>query len=421
VAPARGRGAGDAPASLQRSHRPHDLGPRIEFRGANATADLRPWGGRRYTVLRSPKHPRWPAQGMPTQDADIAREWSWAYVRLAQDERRRHLLGTREKGRKLGEALDAWVTHRQASVSANTASSSVSVSSHLLSHFGAGVDTDALLLRLENHGGRGNPVQPLFDELLAAGYSVDTLVTYRNGMSAFCAWLGHGEMNAARQVSLPDPGERDVVPPTLDEMEALRHAADQVDRNRRGRLPSARWAVETGLATGARRMELFALEKELVNPAKETIRFRRQLVKDGSGFAPLKGKLARTAFVLPFWWEHWERWKGTGAGLLVANADGSVIGGRSRVQIQLVQDVLNVAGLNAAGRGWHWLRHGYARLYLEEFGGTLDELRLFMGHSSVIITERAYGWLSEQAATSRAAARARARLNPEREKLRVVR
>lgn len=421
MAPARGRGAGDAPAPSQRSHRPHDLGPRIEFRGANATADLRPWGGSRYTVLRSPRHPRWPAQGQPTQDADIAREWSWAYVRLAQDERRRHLLGTRERGRKLGAALDAWTTHRQSSVSRNTYSSSVTLGTHLLAEFGPGLDTDELLMRVDTHGGMENPLQPMFDRMLASGYAVSTLETYRNAAGAFCGWLGHGEMSAARQVTLPDPGEQDVVPPTLDEIEAMRAAADRVDANRRHRLPSARWCLEVGLATGARRMELFALERDLVNPAAETIRIRRQLVKDGTGYAPLKGKLARTAFVLPSFWEHWERWKGDGLGLLISNADGSVVGGRARIQLELIQKVLDTGGLNAPGRGWHWLRHGYARLYLEEFGGTLDELRLFMGHSSVQITERSYGWLSAQAATSRAATRARERLNPGRERLRVVR
>lgn len=387
----RKRGDGE-----QRAHRPHELGPRIEYRGASpwATCDLRPWGGGRYTAVRDPSHPLWPAAGDRTPDEDVAREWSWAYVRAYQDERRRAHLG-QARVVPFPQAEKEWLAHRKRHQAANTYSSSVTAISHLAEWKRAPKSTADLSPEL---------FQALFDELVDLGYAATTLQTYRNTLAAFCDWCGFGRKNnPARLARLPEPDEPDPRAWSDDEMEEIRAAADKLDRLRRQRPPSARFAIETAWAMGPRQQELFALEGGRINPREKTIRITRQLVKDGHGFEALKGKRARTALVLPFWWEHHQPGE---KGLLVCNRDGSVISARARVQTDLIQRTLDLAGLNEPGFGWHTLRHTYARLCLERYEISLEQLQLFLGHKSITVTQRIYGHLSEQVAVSQARGRA---------------
>jgi integrase len=397
VAPAK-------PTTPRKRYNPHEQGARVERRGRYWTVDLRPWDGARYTALRNPEHPLWPNGGERTEDEDIARRWSWRYVDARQDAKRAGLLGVVARPKRLQAATDEWLRHRERTVAYNTYSSSRTAARHLVAHMGKDAPTDDVLPAT---------LQELFDGLIDAGYAPETLVTYRHALGAFCDWLGHGDANAARAVELPEPGEDDIEPPSDADIQAIRAAADTVDRNRRGRLPSARFAVETALAMGLRQQELFAAEWDRIDPHACTIRISRQLVKDGAGFKALKGKRGRTVLILPFWWAFYDRER---SGLLLANADGSVIGSQSRAQRDLVRRVFDTAGVGAAGRGWHWLRHGYARLCLEQYDVRMEELQVFLGHADIGITQRSYGHLSEH----RAARNARERMYGERRMLRAV-
>lgn len=380
----------------QRRHRPDELGPRLFKRGRWWAADLRPWADQGLPdrpTLRDPQAPGWPDAGDRTEGAEIARAWAEAYVAVYRDERRRKHLGLARRPEALDAAVRKFLDQRRLRVAHNTWSATRTACRHLLEYAGATRSTGDVTAAL---------LQEMFEDLVRLGYAASTLETLRNGLSTFCEYLGHGALNAARAVELPDPGEPDPRAWSDDELEELRKAADKVDFVRRGRAPSARFALETGVGMGPRQQELFALEFERINPRKRGIRIYRQLLKDGHGFTLLKGKAARTAFILPFWWDYFEPGR---RGLVLCNADGSVIGGRSRIQRELIQRVYDTAGLNAPGLGWHTLRHTYARLCLERYEISLAQLQLFLGHKSIAVTQKRYGHYSEESALENARAR----------------
>ncbi len=171
-----------------------------------------------------------------------------------------------------------------------------------------------------------------------------------------------------------------------------------------------RLSVELAIATGLRQGELFALKWESFNEREKTVRITIQVEKDTGRKKHLKGKNARTALVLPSWWEFYD-----------TNKNGRVLGGRkgqvlvTRMQRLLVNRVLDTAGLNDVGIGWHSFRHTYARLFIE-MGGRLEELQKSLGHHSIRTTEREYGHFHEDVA----AKLARMRIYTE-EPMRVVR
>lgn len=370
----------------QRAHRPDELGPRLFLRRGSYAADLRPWsdgtlpeGLADRPTLRSPRAAGWPFSGSYTRDAKEAREWSWAYVALYRDEVRRAEAGAGRTPVPIERATEAFLKHRKATVEHNTYSSSRTACGHLVEWLGRERTTAAVT---------APRLQALFDDLVAEGYAISTLGTLRNHLSAFCQWLGYADGQPARGIKLPDRGEFVIEAWGDAALQAIRDSADRVDFARRGRVPSARLAVELALGAGLRQQELFALDWAGLDPAEQSCHVVRQLVKDGAGFKPLKGKRARRAFVLPGFW-HWYR---EGArGLVLGNADGTPIGSQSRLQRDLIQRTLDGAQLNAPGVGWHSLRHAYARLCLEEYGVTIDELSLFLGHASPAVTLGVYG------------------------------
>lgn len=61
--------------------------------------------------------------------------------------------------------------------------------------------------------------------------------------------------------------------------------------------------------------------------------------------------------------------------------------------------ILDHAKLKAPGIGLHSLRHTYARQFIEK-GGRLEELQKSLGDSSITITERFYGHMTEQSAAT---------------------
>lgn len=391
---------------MQRAHTPHKLGPRLIQRGRYWTTDLRPWGGSQYTPLRDPKASGWPSRGDRTEHQDVAERWKWHYVDLLAGDARSAQLGRRRRARPLGTLVERFAAERALTRAYNTRlSDATALETHLVGTLGADRDVETIT-RAE--------IQALFSRLAGEGYAASTLQTYCIAVGHFFTWLGRADDdNPARSVALPTIAETDVRAFTDDELETLRAAADDFDAGRvrvqGGRhtpFPMRR-AVELGLATGGRQAELFALEWSAFREASRTARFVAQLAHDSSGLAPLKGKRARTALVLPSWWEHHER---RSRGRILGQED--VAGARLlHTAYRWINYLYDHAGLNAQGQAWHVLRHTYARLFIE-MGGRLEELQKSLGHSSILTTEQAYGHLSEDAAATLARQRIYANVPP---------
>jgi integrase len=361
-------GAGDVGRGKQggrreRPHRPHELGPRIFRRGRWFCADLRPWDGGRPT-LRNPGARGWPDRGSRTEDEETARRWSWKYVDLLRDERKRADLGLRKRERPIGPLADAWHRDRERQRKApKTIAGGRTAIMHLTDHLGAEYPVEDA----------GESLQSLFDRLLDAGYAPSTLDTIRRHLSAFFGWAGV-EPNPARTVELPYDGPGGARAWTPGELVRLRHAADK---------KGLRLAAELALGTGARQGELWALEGTDFSKHNRTVHIRRQLTQQGERVGKLKSGRSRVAVVLPFVWDHLP----DGGGLLLTEDDAPVKLRRSR---DLFLDALEEAGLDEPGVGWHRCRHTYARLFLEA-GGWMDELQRSLGHASIQTTERMYG------------------------------
>lgn len=373
----------------QREHRPQDLGPRVERRGRYWSADLRPWGGGRYTILRDPKHSRWPAAGERTEDEDIARRWSWKYVDLQRDEKRRRLLGMRRIGEPVSDAAQRFLDERERDVERgvveyNTFKTVRTAVNHLKEHLADSRTTDAVDVE---------SLKTLFDELLDDDYAAGTLHSYRSSLIVFFDWLGRSGDNPARALVLPVLEKPDARAWTDDEIGRLRESADAIGGH-------ARLALEIGLNTGAREQELFALRWEDFSYRDRTVRIQRQLVHHSADVKGLKGKRARTALVLP---DFEPFFRDGERGLVIARQDGSPIG--TQQQRNLMDAILDGAKLNLQGVRWHALRHTYARRFIE-MGGRFEELQKSLGHASISITENSYGHFHED----RAAAAARERI-----------
>lgn len=371
----------------ERPHRPAELGPRLYRRGRWWAADLRPWQGPRLT-LRDPSHPGWPEAGERTEDMRVAEAWKWVYVEHYADAIRRRHLGLPPVGRSLGRAAEEWLAMREETKAEATWKNNTAALNRIIERFGA----DMPVRRIG-----AADLQRMFSELLRDGYAPSSLHTERTILGTFFRWAGE-DHNPAKDIALPDVPERDIFTWTDDELEKIRTAATSVDAQRQ-RAPSARLAVELALATGARQQELFALEWTAFNADARTVRITRQLSKLGKRFMPLKGKMARTALVLPSWWE-WH--VPDAAWLILANEDGSPYDYRAATA--LVQRVLDTAGLNGPGHGWHDFRRTYGRLFLEA-GGWMDELQRSLGHKSIRTTEKSYGHFAQDRAAEFARAR----------------
>lgn len=390
------------PPRAQRAHKPHELGPRIYFRGRWAGADLRPWGGERCT-LRNPSARGWPDAGDRTDDLEVAERWKWTYVDYYRDGAKRKQLGLAPRERKsFAERVEEYILHRERTVGDRTVwSDRTGLRTHLLPALGTTKRIDAIE-RVD--------LQQLVNTMLDAEYQVATVERMVSVWSAFFAWLGRArDDNPAHGLVLPDPGETDVRAFTDDELVAVREAADRLEHapvdRRENRCTSIRVAIELALGTGGRQKELMALDWTQFRAADRTVRFTHQLAHDRSGLLPLKGKVARTSLVLPSWWTyHRDRARGR----VLSWAKGVPDVSTSYLQLQLVYDI---AGVNEPGMGWHTLRHTYARLFLE-LGGRLEELQRSLGHQRIATTEKHYTHFTPETAAQLARARIYGEVGP---------
>jgi integrase len=384
----------------QRPHRPHDLGPRV-YREPGSRwfkIDLRPWGLPRMT-LRDPEAPGWPDRGARTESQETAEQWKWEYLGDIHRGERRRVLSLGPEPRRLGEAVDAFLAHRRATVERATFINSRSAAVHLLEAFGR--------IRLTSTV-EGAHLQELVTELLDRGYEPTTLDTYVRSWRLFFEWCHFGmcgvklRTSVSRRrlaefydptegVTLPKPGRVDVITLSDAEIPEVMRAARKVDAQQIGFFPSAYRACGIGLFMGLRQGEIFALDASAIDARTKTVRVQFQVQKDRSELVPTKGKNARTAVVLDEWWEQHDP---SAIGLLLGRNGKPV---STRPQRNLITRVLDTAGLNEMGLGWHLLRHTYARLFLER-GGAIGFLQKSLGHSSVRTTEAAYEHLQTDVA-----------------------
>jgi len=278
--------------------------------------------------------------------------------------------------RRLKAAFLDFERHRETTVTRNTQGVDRTMQLHALEFFGD--------CRVDDVPSR---LQPFFDELARKGYLASTVNCYAKPLFAFLRWA-KVEWD---HVTLPAVPEQEARYWTDDELVRIRESADYVG-------PEARLAIEAALGTGARQQELFALEWVRLHEATRTLRIVEQLDRDTTARIPLKGKRARTALVLPAFWAYvdaavpgWRRH----IGLILPGAGGRAL--YARPQLLLLNRVLDAARIKEKGMGWHTARHTYARLLLES-GGSIEQLRVFLGHKVITTTDRRYGHFSEQAA-----------------------
>lgn len=355
-------------------------------------ADLRPWGMGRVT-LRNPKASGWPHRGDKTESADIAQRWALLYVDLANDETRRVQLGKAARLPALSVAVERFLDARERGKSYRTwAGNRAALTTHFLPYIGGDTPLDAIDTAL---------VQRWADRLLVQGYALSTIRFYLKAVRVLCRSASAGAHDPTHGVALPAEGERDVRAWTDEEIARLRDAADALDAERPAR-QSATWGIlasyrrflELGLSTGLRSSEMAALEWTAFRESDRTVRVTQQVRASGHGLAILKGKTNRTALVLPEWWAH-HRHDLSGRVLLRPG----IAGCGAKVMSAWMRDILDRAELNAPGVAVHSLRHTYARLFIEK-GGRLEELQKSLGHSSITITERFYGHMTEQSAAT---------------------
>lgn len=351
-----------------RPHKPEQLGPRVIRVGRWYRCDLRPWGGGRPT-MRDPKTAGWPDRGERTADLEVARRWAWAYLDLVRSAHRTRVLAL-PKDRRLADAVRRYLDHRRTSFEKATWSADRTALNHLLA---------AVAAHRAVHSIESSEIQEIVEDLLRREYQPSTVFTYRKCWQTFFRWCGpHDPVPGTKLGELHRPDVRSF---DATEMVRLRTAADRVAAMRAE--PNARLALELALTMGLRQGEVFALRWEAIDPATRSVRVRWQIPKDSTTPTGLKGKRARTALVLPEWWS----FQRDASGYICGKA-GRPVG--TRTQRELITRVLDTAGLNETGMGWHVLRHTYARQFIER-GGRFEELQKSLGHRSITTTETRYG------------------------------
>lgn len=353
-----------APGRKRRSHKPHELGPRV-YREAGSRwwkIDMRPWGGGRVAV-RDPKAPGWPRSGTRTELREVAERWKWDYLDRVRTGQIEQVSGVRAPRRRtVTQAVEDYLRRRSKQVAAATwENDRTALKVHLIPAIGSRALTSVTQ----------EEVDGLIDTLLDEGYARYTVFTYGVHIQTF--FRAHGF-----EWDLDLPERRHTVARHLTDEELSEVESQALVLG----LPEAR-SIMYAVSTGMRQRELPASEYEDISHPFKSVRVTKQIARSG-GIAPLKGKRARVALVLPHWWQYHDK-RGTGPVL----ADRRTLGSMQR----LIVRVLKAAGVYEVGMGWHVLRHTYARLYLT-MGAKLQELQKSLGHASLITTETTYGHLA---------------------------
>jgi integrase len=182
-----------------------------------------------------------------------------------------------------------------------------------------------------------------------------------------------------RKIALPKGGGDEVVPPTVEEVEAVRDALEE------------RWrAVALALAgSGLRIGELLGLQVADVDFLRRTIRVERQRLQSGA-IAPLKTKASRRTVpvgqvVIDALAAHLAEYPSTEA-LFVDELGRPLTYRRWKA---LWKAAAARAGVDATS---HDLRH-FAASALISGGASVKQVQTFLGHSSATITLRTYAHL----------------------------
>lgn len=392
----RGRPAREAP-------------PRVFLRRGVYASDFRRWNAGRVT-LRDPDAPGWPNGGETTDDEEVALRWALAYVDHFRDsKRRRHLkLGPRPK--RLAESAEEWIERRKITQPVNTWMGNRSGLNALRRFAAADRESGCKGDDLKTDRITRPLLQRMFDGLLAEGYALNTLVGYRQAIHLFLQYLGHGAVNSATGVKLPKEDHEEVSTWTDEEMDAIRAAADRLDRAPRFAFRRHRLAVELAVTSGLRKSELFAVDWRRIDPDTRTVRVVRQMGRQAREFVVPKSKKPRTALLLPGWWDFH---RSDATGLVLAGDDGYVLQPQSLTKV--IRRLLSEAELDRPGFGWHTFRHTYARDFIVGVRGDFGLLQKSLGHQSIVTTEKLYSHFHSDVA----AELARQRLYPD-ERLRAV-
>lgn len=295
---------------------------------------------------------------------DVARQWAEVYcarLRNATHDRQRGI----KQRHPLKAAVKEYLSHRQNTVEHNTWLSDVNVTGHLIEAFG---NRDVQSISQEE-------VQRWF-EVRAPSYAPKTLALYAIHMRTFFRWADR----PIDKIKLRTPHRPDPDALTDTEVDAMLGAC----KTEREQI-----VIRTGLATGARKAELWALEWADFRADGRSTRIARQIAWPRTDTKGLKGKRNRSALVLPGYMDTLTR------GTIGRVIPGWVVSTESASDV--VVRVLKRAELWRPGRGTHVLRHTYSRIGLERHQWSIEMLRLFLGHESIKTTE-VYAHFGEEAA-----------------------
>lgn len=179
------------------------------------------------------------------------------------------------------------------------------------------------------------------------------------------------------KIRLPKGDDVEVIPPTLEELDAVRAALDE------------RWRVIPLVLAGSglRIGELLGLGLFDVDYLRRTVRVERQRLQSGA-IAPLKSKASRRTVpigrtVVDALTDHLARYPGADEALFVDELGRPLTYGRWK---KLLAAAAERAGVDVTSHGF---RH-FAASALIAGGASVKQVQVFLGHGSAEITLRTY-------------------------------